>query len=149
MLTKSFLKISLLCVNFEKFTSLNEGCDQSQVSVCWAAIGRGPRFSNRWLSERMTIERLVGCYWSWSSLQHQVAVRAHDNWAFGGLLLVVVLASASGGCKRLRAHDNWAFGGLLLVTVLASASGSCKSTWQLSIWWAAIGRGPRFSIRWL
>ena len=40
---KSILKSWLLCVNFEKFTSMNEDRDQSEFSVWSLAIGHGPR----------------------------------------------------------------------------------------------------------
>ena len=41
MQTKSFLKIRLLSVNFEKFPSINEDRDQSKTSVWRAVVGRG------------------------------------------------------------------------------------------------------------
>ena len=43
MQTKSFLKIWLLFVNFEKFTSVNEDRGQTKSSVWRVVIGRGPR----------------------------------------------------------------------------------------------------------
>ena len=43
MQTKLFLKIWLLFVNFEKFTSINQDRDQSQIPKNSTVIGCGPR----------------------------------------------------------------------------------------------------------